>query len=63
MAVPIEIDVWQGGVADLEVDAIVVPANESLFMTGAGGAVKRPPATRSSSTPCARARSGRDRRS
>ncbi|HEX2140833.1 MAG TPA: macro domain-containing protein [Candidatus Limnocylindria bacterium] len=33
MAVPIEIDVWQGDVAELEVDAIVVPANESLFMT------------------------------
>jgi O-acetyl-ADP-ribose deacetylase (regulator of RNase III) len=35
MAVPIEIDVWQGDVAELEVDAIIVPANESLFMTGA----------------------------
>jgi O-acetyl-ADP-ribose deacetylase (regulator of RNase III) len=34
MAVPIEIDVWQGEVAELEVDAIIVPANESLFMTG-----------------------------
>jgi O-acetyl-ADP-ribose deacetylase (regulator of RNase III) len=33
MAVPIEIDVWQGDVAELEVDAIIVPANESLFMT------------------------------
>ena len=33
MAVPIEIDVWQGEVAELEVDAIIVPANESLFMT------------------------------
>ena len=33
MAVPTEIDVWQGEVAELEVDAIIVPANESLFMT------------------------------
>jgi O-acetyl-ADP-ribose deacetylase (regulator of RNase III) len=33
MAVPIEIDVWQGDIAELEVDAIIVPANESLFMT------------------------------
>jgi O-acetyl-ADP-ribose deacetylase (regulator of RNase III) len=37
MAVPIEIDVWQGDVAELEVDAIVVPANESLFMTSSVG--------------------------
>lgn len=35
MAVPIEIDVWQGEIGELEVDAIIVPANESLFMTGA----------------------------
>lgn len=28
-----EIDVWQGDIAELEVDAIVIPANESLFMT------------------------------
>jgi O-acetyl-ADP-ribose deacetylase len=42
MAEPIEIDVWQGDIAELEVDAIVVAANESLFMTaGAGAAVKR----------------------
>jgi O-acetyl-ADP-ribose deacetylase (regulator of RNase III) len=42
MAVPIEIDVWQGEVAELEVDAIIVPANESLFMTGPlARAVKR----------------------
>lgn len=42
MAEPIEIDVWQGEIAELEVDAIVVAANESLFMTaGAGAAVKR----------------------
>jgi O-acetyl-ADP-ribose deacetylase (regulator of RNase III) len=33
MAVPIEIDVWQGEIAELEVDAILIPANESLFMT------------------------------
>jgi O-acetyl-ADP-ribose deacetylase len=33
MADPIEIDVWQGEIAELEVDAIIVPANESLFMT------------------------------
>jgi O-acetyl-ADP-ribose deacetylase (regulator of RNase III) len=39
---PIEIDIWQGDLADLEVDAIVVPANESLFMTsGVAAAVKR----------------------
>jgi len=28
-----EIDVWQGDIAELEVDAIVIPAEESLFMT------------------------------
>jgi len=33
MSIPIEIDVWQGEIAELEVDAILVPANESLFMT------------------------------
>jgi O-acetyl-ADP-ribose deacetylase (regulator of RNase III) len=33
MGFPIEIDVWQGEVAELEVDAIIVPASESLFMT------------------------------
>jgi O-acetyl-ADP-ribose deacetylase (regulator of RNase III) len=33
MAVPIEIDVWQGEIAELEVDALIVPATESLFMT------------------------------
>jgi len=38
----IEIDVWQGDIAELEVDALVVPANESLFMTaGAAASVKR----------------------
>jgi O-acetyl-ADP-ribose deacetylase len=33
MALPIEIEIWQGEIAELEVDAIVIPANESLFMT------------------------------
>jgi O-acetyl-ADP-ribose deacetylase (regulator of RNase III) len=38
----IEIDVWQGEIAELEVDALIVPANESLFMTaGAAASVKR----------------------
>jgi O-acetyl-ADP-ribose deacetylase (regulator of RNase III) len=42
MAEPIEIDVWQGELAELEVDALVVAASESLFMTaGAGASVKR----------------------
>ena len=42
MAEPIEIDVWQGEMAELEVDALVVGANESLFMTaGAAASVKR----------------------
>lgn len=42
MAEPIEIDVWQGEIAELEVDAIIVAANESLFMTaGAGASLKR----------------------
>lgn len=42
MTKPIEIDVWQGEIAQLEVDAIVVAANESLFMTsGAAADVKR----------------------
>lgn len=42
MAIP-EIDVWQGEIGELEVDAIIVPANESLFMTGrtAGGLKRR----------------------
>jgi O-acetyl-ADP-ribose deacetylase (regulator of RNase III) len=41
MAIPIEIDVWQGEIAELEVDAILVPANESLFMaTPVGRAVR-----------------------
>jgi O-acetyl-ADP-ribose deacetylase (regulator of RNase III) len=42
MAEPIEIDVWQGEIAELEVDALVVAASESLFMTaGAATSVKR----------------------
>jgi O-acetyl-ADP-ribose deacetylase len=42
MAAPIEIDVWQGDIAELEVDALVVPANESLFMTsGTAASVRR----------------------
>ena len=42
MAGPIEIDVWQGEIAELEVDALVVGASESLFMTaGASASVKR----------------------
>jgi O-acetyl-ADP-ribose deacetylase (regulator of RNase III) len=42
MPVPIEIDVWQGEIAELEVDAIIVSANESLFMTNPlARAVKR----------------------
>lgn len=42
MAAPIEIDVWQGEIAELEVDALVIGANESLFMTtGAAASVKR----------------------
>ena len=41
MAEPIEIDIWQGDIAELEVDALVVPASESLFMTaGPAAAVK-----------------------
>jgi O-acetyl-ADP-ribose deacetylase len=37
-----EIDVWQGEIAELEVDALVVGASESLFMTaGAAASVKR----------------------
>jgi O-acetyl-ADP-ribose deacetylase (regulator of RNase III) len=42
MTAPIEIDVWQGDIAELEVDALIVGANESLFMTaGAAASVKR----------------------
>lgn len=42
MGARIEIDVWQGDLAELEVDALVVSANESLFMTGgAAASVKR----------------------
>jgi O-acetyl-ADP-ribose deacetylase (regulator of RNase III) len=36
------IEVWNGDICDLEVDAIVNPANVSLWMaTGVGGALKR----------------------
>lgn len=42
VATPIEIDVWQGDISELEVDALVVSANETLFMTGGpAAAVKR----------------------
>lgn len=42
MADRIEIDVWQGDISALEVDAIVIAASESLFMTtGPAAAVKR----------------------
>jgi O-acetyl-ADP-ribose deacetylase len=42
MTEPIEIDVWQGDLAELEVDALVIAATESLFMTaGAAASVKR----------------------
>jgi O-acetyl-ADP-ribose deacetylase (regulator of RNase III) len=37
-----EIALWNGDICDLEVDAIVNPANVSLWMaTGVGGAIKR----------------------
>jgi O-acetyl-ADP-ribose deacetylase (regulator of RNase III) len=39
---PVEIEPWKGEIADLEVDAIVIPALESLWMTsGVAAAVKR----------------------
>ncbi len=42
MPIHMQIDVWQGEISELEVDAIVVPANESLFMTSPiASAVKR----------------------
>ena len=42
MAGPMDIDVWQGEIMELEVDALVVPANESLFMNaGVAASVKR----------------------
>ena len=42
MAEPIEIAVWQGEIAELEVDALIIGANESLFMTaGPAAAVRR----------------------
>jgi|SRR5687768_13514794 O-acetyl-ADP-ribose deacetylase (regulator of RNase III) len=42
MSEPSEIDVWQGEIAELEVDALVIGASESLFMTtGPAASVKR----------------------
>ena len=42
MAHPIEIEIWQGDISELEVDALVIPSNESLFMTApVAAAVKR----------------------
>jgi len=42
MAERVDIDVWQGEIAELEVDAVVVAASESLFMTaGAATVVKQ----------------------
>ena len=42
MTLPIEIEIWRGEIAELEVDAVIVPANESLFMTApVAAAVKR----------------------
>ncbi len=42
MAQPIEIEIWLGDIAELEVDAVIVPANETLFMTApVAAAVKR----------------------
>jgi O-acetyl-ADP-ribose deacetylase (regulator of RNase III) len=36
------IELWNGDICDLEVDAIVNPANPTLWMsTGVGGALKR----------------------
>ena len=36
------IEIWNGDICDLEVDAIVNPANVTLWMaTGVGGALKR----------------------
>lgn len=36
------VEIWNGDVCDLEVDAIVTPASSSLWMsTGVGGAIKR----------------------
>lgn len=42
MGQPIEIEVWHGDIAELEVDALVIAASESLFMTnGPAASVKR----------------------
>lgn len=42
MAGPIDIAVWQGDIAELEVDALVIAASESLFMVdGPAASVRR----------------------
>lgn len=42
MASPIEIDIWQGDLSELEVDALIISATETLFMTtGPAASVKR----------------------
>jgi O-acetyl-ADP-ribose deacetylase len=42
MTLPIDIEIWQGEIAELEVDAIIIPSNESLFMTApVAASVKR----------------------
>ena len=41
MTLPIEIEIWQGEIAELEVDALVIPANESLFMTAPVAAIEQ----------------------
>ena len=42
MGSPIEIDIWQGDLSELEMDALVVSATETLFMTtGPAASVKR----------------------
>ena len=42
MTLPIEIEIWQGEIAELEVDAVIIPASESLFMTApVAASVKR----------------------
>lgn len=42
MAHLIEIEIWQGDISELEVDALIIPSNESLFMTApVAAAVKR----------------------
>lgn len=41
MAQAIEIEIWQGDISELEVDALVIPSNESLFMTAPVAAAVR----------------------